>query len=282
MYCWVNGKVIDERDVHISPFDHGFLYGLGFFEVFRTYQGRVILLEEHFNRLCSSLNHYRISMPYTIKSIENAVFELLKRGSNKDSVFRLNVSAGTAMDSFPLQYKNPNVILFQEALPLRKRGTEKKAIWLKTRRNTPEQHTRFKSHHFGNNILARFEIDNLDTTEGFFLTSKGLVAEGVKSNIFWVRDGILYTPSLVAGIVPGITRQWVIHAAQQFGIPVVEDIFIKSDVENAYECFVTNSIEELVPISKIGRTKFLGESGPVYQRLHHAYIEEIIQTMKRG
>ncbi|SOC26450.1 4-amino-4-deoxychorismate lyase [Ureibacillus xyleni] len=282
MLCWFNGKYLDEKELFISPFDHGYLHGIGFYEHFRTYNGQVLLLEEHFHRLCNALNIYRIPMPYTIKDIQNVIEELWTAASREDCIFRLNVSAGRANEMLSPEYKKPNVIIFRRSLRQRTRGTEKNAIWLKTTRNSPEQPIRFKSHHFGNNILASFEVQNLETTEGFFLNTKGHIAEGITSNIFWVRDDILFTPSLSTGIVPGITRQWVIHAAKRLGIRVVEDIFFQHELINAYECFVTNSIEELVPISKVGRTRFLGEDGPIYQRLHQSYIDEIIQIMKRG
>lgn len=282
MLCWINGQYVDDTEIMISPFDHGFLYGLGFYETFRTYSGKVVLLEEHFNRLCSALNLYRINIPYTLKEIQEAIYELT-RSMGEDAIIRLNVSAGYNSLSIPYKYESPNVILFQTPLIKRKRNTEKAAQWLQIRRVVDEHHCfSFRSNYFGNNVLARFEIEDLTTTEGFFLTSKGFIADGITSNIFWARDGILYTPSISTGIIPGITRQWSIMIARRLGYRVVEDVFIKKELENAYECFITNSIEELVPISNIEKIHFLGENGPMYQRLHQAYIEEIIQTVKRG
>lgn len=281
MLCWVNGQYVDEKEILISPFDHGFLYGLVFYETFRTYNGKVVLLEERFNRLCSLLNLYRMNIPYTLKEIQESIYELTRR-SGEDSIIRLNVSAGYNDLSIPYKYENPTVILFQTPLVKRKRNTEKRAQWLQTRRASLEEQHCFSTNYFRTNILARFEIEDSTTTEGFFLTSKGFIADGITSNIFWARDGILYTPSISTGIKPGITRQWSIMMARRLGYRVVEDVFIKKELESAYECFITNSIEELVPISNIGKIHFLGENGPMYQRLHQAYIEEIIQTVKRG
>ena len=65
---------------------------------------------------------------------------------------------------------------------------------------------RYKCHHYANNIQARFEV-NLAIHEGFFLTETDFIAEGITSNVFWVKDGILYTPSLATGIFAGITRK---------------------------------------------------------------------------
>ena len=280
MLCWYNGNFVDEKELFISPFDHGYLHGIGFYERFRTYNGQVLLLEERFNRLCDVLNNFRIPMPFTISDIQHVVERLWISTSREDGIICLNILAGEA--DYLKAPKNPNVIIYRRSLIQRARGTEKNGVWLKTTHNSTEHSARYKSHYFGNNILASFEVQNIEKTEGFLLNTRGHIAEGITSNIFWVRDGILYTPSLSTGINPGVTRQWVIHTAKRFGYRVVEEIFFPQELLNAFECFVTNSIDELVPISNIGRTKFLGEEGPIYKRLHQAYIEEIIQIMKRG
>ena len=279
--CWMNGRYIPAEELRISPFDHGFLYGLGFFETFRTYKGKVPFLTEHYNRLCAALTRYNIDMPYSIDQLARVMYQLSKEADGKDGYFRLNVTAGE--HDIGLQsssYEKPNVIIFRKALPARKRGETKIAKWLNIPRNSPEQEVRMKSHHYGNNVLGRFEMNSLVTEEGFFLTSRGFVAEGITSNIFWVTDGVLYTPSIETGILPGITRECVIQLARQLDIRVEQGFFTPRDLRDAFECFVTNSVQELVPISQIGTDRYLGSEGPVYNRLHQAYVEEILSRLK--
>lgn len=281
--CWMNGSFLPAEELRISPFDHGFLYGLGFFETFRTYQGSVPFFSEHYKRLCDALNLYRIEMPYTLVELEAIVIELTEKANGEDGYFRLNVSAGAHdIGLQPTNYKDPTVIVFRKALPLRKRGQAKVAKWLETSRNMPEQAVRMKSHHYGNNVLGRFEVQSLAEEEGFFLTSRGLIAEGVTSNIFFVKDDILYTPSIETGILPGITREWVIRIAEHLGFRVEEGLFKPREMREASECFITNSIQELVPIAHIESNRYLGEDGPVYNRFHQAYIEEILSKLKRS
>ncbi|MEG0259875.1 MAG: aminodeoxychorismate lyase [Lysinibacillus sp.] len=281
MHCWMNGQYMQAEDLRISPFDHGFLYGLGFFETFRTYNGKVLFLEEHYKRLTAALTQYHIHMPYTEEAIREVIEELTKQADYKDGYFRLNVSAGIHdIGLQPTAYTEPTVIVFRKELQATPRGQEKMAKWLMTPRNIPEQEIRVKSHHYGNNVLGRFEVPSLATTEGFFVTPKGYVAEGVTSNIFWVEDDILYTPSLQTGILPGITRRWVLNIAQALGYRVREGLFRKEELEKAQECFITNSIQELVPISKIDNYLLLGDEGPAYNRFHQAYIEEIFKLSK--
>lgn len=280
MLCWMNGEYIDSSQLLISPFDHGFLYGLGFFETFRTYEGKAPFLQEHIERLVKALQHFHIHMPYTIKEVQT-VIERLNEATGGDGYFRLNVSAGPhEIGLQPASYTEPTVILFRKPLLERPRGKERQGVWLKTPRNTAEGVQRFKSHHYGNNVLARFEVPNLADYEGFFLTEEGFVAEGITSNIFWVKNDILYTPSLGTGILGGITRNAVISIAASLGFIVKEGSYTPAALEQAEECFVTNAVQELVPIDRIGNVIFKGNTGPVYNRLHDTYLAQIFQRIK--
>ncbi|MEK4128170.1 aminodeoxychorismate lyase [Solibacillus sp. FSL W8-0474] len=279
MLCWMNGQYIDEHELKISPFDHGFLYGLGFFETFRTYEGKAVYLQEHFSRLIEALKEYRIHFPYTIQDIEE-VIENLNAQDGNEGYFRLNVSAGVhPIGLAPSEYTEPTIILFRKELPKMMRGTEKEAVWLTTARNSPEQQTRYKSHHYGNNVRARLELASLANQEGFFTDKNGVVAEGITSNIFWIKDDILYTPSTRLGILPGITRAIVIRLAKELAIPVREGSFMAWELEQADECFVTTAVQELVPISHIGKIRFAGSEGRLYKKLHTAYLQKIVMHL---
>ena len=272
----MNGKQVVEEDLRISPFDHGFLYGLGFFETFRTYDGHVFLYDAHMIRLRSALLDYHIEMPYGDEEILAAIQALYKENGHEDGYFRLNVSAGAhAVGLAPTSYEQPNVIIFQKSLRLPPLHTEKDGVWLSTTRNEPESAVRHKSHQYANNVKGRLELPSLKETEGFFVTADGYVAEGITSNIFWVSEGELYTPSLETGILPGTTRAFVMEIAGVLGMPVHEGLYKPLDLESAQEIFVTNAIQELVPIRKIGDRKFLGKEGPVYRKLQAGYREAV-------
>ncbi|ATP38636.1 4-amino-4-deoxychorismate lyase [Solibacillus sp. R5-41] len=281
MLCWMNGHYIEEQEMRISPFDHGFLYGLGFFETFRTYEGQAVLLQEHLNRLLEALKEYRIAFPYTLTELEEIIRQLNAQ-DGQDGYFRLNVSAGPhSIGLAPTEYVAPTVIVFRKPLQVAKRGTEKQAVWLKTPRNSPEQEIRYKSHHYGNNVRARLELPSLAEFEGFFTTNQGIVAEGITSNVFWVKGGILFTPSIETGILPGITRKVVLELAQQMKIPVREGSFIKQELEQADECFITTAVQELVPISNIDQICFAGNEGRIYGKLHNVYLQNIVDRLGR-
>jgi len=278
MDAWKNGSLYVAKDLTISPYDHGFLYGLGFFETFRTYGGRVFLWDEHWKRLSKALEEYRIFIPYKEQDIIDAIQQLYEANNSEDGYYRLNVSAGGVdIGLQPSSYQEPTVIVFRKPLAVPERGTEKAAVWLNTRRNSPESSVRHKSHHFANNVFARLELDSLVNKEGFFLTEKGFVAEGITSNIFWAKEGKLYTPSLESGILPGITRDWILKNAK---IEVEIGLYSKEELESADEVFITNAIQELVPIRAIGTNVFEGNQGTVYRELHTLYIASIEEEGK--
>ena len=161
------------------------------------------------------------------------------------------------------------------------RGTEKKAVWLDTPRNKPESAVRHKSHNFLNNVRGRLELPSLKELEGLFVTEEGFVAEGVTSNVFWMKDGELFTPAIETGILPGTTRAFIIELARVAGITVNEGFYGKEHVEDADELFVTNAVQELVPLSAIEEILLPGASGVYYQKLHELYIQAI-DEMKEG
>ncbi len=282
MWCWMNGEFMKAEDLKISPFDHGFLYGAGFFETFRTYDGNVLLFAEHMERLHAALMEYRIAMPYTNTDILAVVQTLDEKSGNTDGYFRLNVSAGIHdIGLAPSSYATPNVILFRKELAPAVLGMEKRAVWLETPRNLPESAVRHKSHNFLNNVRGRLELPSLRDVEGLFVTNEGFVAEGVTSNVFWMRDGELFTPAIVTGILPGTTRAFVMELARSAGFVVHEGCYGKGHVEDADEVFVTNAVQELVPLVAIEDITLPGASGGNYQRLHTLY-RLAIEGMKEG
>jgi len=123
----MNGEYIETQDLRISPFDHGFLYGLGFFETFRTYGDKVFEWDMHMERLHAAISQYHIHLTYSSDTLLEAVRQLNKQSSGQDGYFRLNVSAGEhGIGLQPIEYKQPNVIVFRKELPSTPRGTEKK------------------------------------------------------------------------------------------------------------------------------------------------------------
>lgn len=272
MYLYLNGQYIKKEHATISPFDHGYLYGIGIFETFRTYEGHPFLLDDHLERLNAGLQELGIMKEFYRNEVMEIIDHLVERNGLPDSYIRFNVSAGIGeigLQTAP--YEGPTIIMFQKSLVPTQPNQEKEAVIVSLPRNTPETIQRLKSHHFFNNVAAKREIGSDLQREGIFLTKEGFLAEGITSNLFWVQDDVLYTPSLETGILNGITRKWMIHTAKQLGVTVREDLFSASALKIAQEIFFTNSIQEIVPVHRLGKKQFPGKEGKYYQRFHKEY-----------
>ena len=273
MYIYLNGQVVHQEEAKISPYDHGYIYGLGLFETFRIYDGHPFLLDDHLARLREGLSALSINFKPVRKDVVEIITKLLHVNDIKNAYIRFNVSAGVG--DIGLQtglYVKPTVIVFIKPLPSAVEADyEKKGVILKQVRNTPEGNFRLKSHHFLNNILGKREIGSDPTTEGIFLTKEGYVAEGVTSNLFWIKGNELFTPALETGILNGITRQFVIKIARSLGIEVHIGCYKVEELLSCDEAFVTNSIQEIVPLREINNVLLHGKNGVIIRKLQEIY-----------
>jgi 4-amino-4-deoxychorismate lyase len=282
MHVFMNGKIVAKEDVMISAFDHGFLYGVGLFETFRIYEHHPFLLDDHIERLNHGLAVLNIKWSYTKADILETIKLVLEANQLSNAYIRFNVSAG--MGEIGLQtepYFKPNVIMFAKPLPPAGEMTEKDAVVLNLKRNTPESLERLKSHHYLNNLLAKREIGNAINQEGLFLTKEGYIAEGIVSNVFWITNGVLYTPAIETGILNGITRQFILCLAPSLGLAVKEGLYSLEDASRADEVFFTNSIQELAPVINFNGKTMPGKKGRWVTLFHKKYQEYCLKLWSR-
>jgi 4-amino-4-deoxychorismate lyase len=253
-----NGQVKDREEAVISVFDHGFLYGMGLFETFRTYGGRPWLLEQHAERLGEGCRELGIAYRPDAEKMRDDLRRLLEASGLADAYIRWSVSAGEGAVGLPAgEYGRPEVIVYAKELGPDEPATRapKKLRTLRLRRNTTENGAgRLKSFHYMNNIVAKRELARAgapEGTEGLFLDREGHVCEGIVSNVFWLSDGVLYTPSLDTGALPGVTRAYVLRMAALSGVPVREGRYRLEEAAAADEMFLTGSVQEIVPVAEL-------------------------------
>jgi 4-amino-4-deoxychorismate lyase len=255
MMVSVNGVLIGEDQAVVSVFDHGFMYGMCLFETFRTYEGIPFLLEEHLNRLSLSCAELGIQYTPQPQEIQYTIKQLLSANQLSDGYIRLSVSAGSQPLGFPAgDYEQPNEIIYAKSLPgrdLQVVHEGKPLQLLKLHRNSPEGAVRMKSSHYMNNILGKRELQQYPwavDAEGLFLNEAGHVAEGLVSNLFFVKRGMLCTPAVDTGILPGITRAFILDLADELDIVYEEGFYSVEWLCHAEDIFMTNSIQEIVPV----------------------------------
>lgn len=270
-YIGVDGVPTPADQAVISVMDHGLMYGIGLFETFRTYGGRPFLLERHIQRLQAGCRTLGIEYAAEPEEIAEQIAGLLKLNGLAEGYIRYTVTAGDGPLGLPAgDYGKPRIIIYVKPLPETGAAlyTKGKPLWrLATRRNTPEGDIRLKSLHYMNSMLAKRELVQLEATrqssaapvarsslvpaEGLQLTTDGSLAEGVVSNLFFVEGQTLYTPEVGTGILPGITRAMVMELGVRQGLVIEEGRYAWSRLLTADEVFMTNSIQELVPVTEL-------------------------------
>lgn len=279
-YVGLNGTLVEKAQAVVSVFDHGFLYGIGLFETMRTYGGVPFRLGRHLARLAAGCRRLGIRHAPDEGEVRRLIGNLLQANGLRDGYVRYSVSAGEGPLGLPDgAYDAPVTVVYCKPLP--PVPDSKPLQLLRLRRNTPEGDVREKSFHYMNNVLARRELAGYPWAagaEGLFLTGDGQVAEGIVSNVFLAAGGVLRTPGLSAGILPGITRAEVLRLAAEAGIETREGPVAPEDLWRADEIFVTNSVQEIVPVHAVydeeGTVRWSGEPGPLAKRLQRGYRRE--------
>jgi branched-chain amino acid aminotransferase len=281
---FLGDKLVDEADAKISVFDHGLLYGDGVFEGIRVYGGRVFLHQQHIDRLFESAKAIRLVIPMSPAEVISAVEKTVKANNITDGYVRLVVTRGAGSLGLDIRKtSNPQVIVIADTISLYPPETYTKGMNLVTAstiRNHPGAlSSRIKSLNYLNNILARIEGTDAGMVEALMLNHKGEVAECTGDNIFIVKNRVLMTPGLDAGILEGITRNAVMQLAIEGGYEVLETSMTRHDLYVADEMFLTGTAAEVVAVVSLdGRKIGTGEPGPVTRDL----LERFRQLTRSG
>ena len=270
---YLNGNLIDKDQAVISVFDHGLLYGDGVFEGIRAYHGKVFEADAHVDRLWDSASAIMLKIPITKDQMKADVVRTVQANELTDAYIRVVVTRGVGtLGLDPDRCSSPQVIIIVEKMSLYsdeayEHGLE--IVTVPTIRNHPQAlDPRIKSLNYLNNILAKIEGKIAGAPEALMLNYKGHVAECSGDNVFTVRNGKVFTPSVASGILKGITREVVIRLAREAGHVVHEVEMTRYDLFNASECFLTGTAAEVIAVVKIdARVIGDGKPGPVTRDL---------------
>jgi branched-chain amino acid aminotransferase len=280
---WMNGELIDWADARIHVGSHGLHYGSGVFEGIRCYETErgpaVFRLTDHLQRLHNSARLLAMELPYSLEELRTASMELIAANGLPECYLRpivfygygeLGVSAAgnpveTVIMSWPW-----GAYLGEEGLKNGIRG--KISSWQRIGANVIP-HVAKATGIYLNSMLAVTEANRAGYDEAILLTAEGYVADGSGENIFVVRDGTIYTPSLSTSILPGITRDCVIQIAQDLGYTVVEGNLIRSDLYLADEVFMCGTAAEVTPLRSVDDAEI--GVGPVTLELQKAYLDTV-------
>jgi branched-chain amino acid aminotransferase len=281
----VNGRISDREHAVVSVFDHGFLYGEGVYETLRTYNGQPFLFDRHMRRLRKSAGMLSLPVPLDDSEIEARFDETLSAagltgGPGREAYLRLMVTRGVgdlSYDPSVCPTASLVVIVKPQVDPPREafeRGVRVSLV--ATVRNHPGSvNPLIKSNNLLNNAIAMQEAVRKGSFEGVMRNYRGELAECTTANIFVVKGGAALTPPLDAGLLPGITREFLFEIGAERDIPVREAVLRDADLLGADEAFLTSTTREIVPITQVDDQSIgAGRPGPVTLALLESFREK--------
>ena len=281
---WMNGELVDWADAKVHVGVHGLHFGTGVFEGIRCYDTpkgpEIFRLTDHLARLHNSARLLYMEIPFPVEELKAACNELIAENGLPECYVRPIAFYGYGELGVATRGNPVEVVIMswpwapylgQEAL---QKGIRAKiSSWQRVSPNIVP-HVSKATGVYLNSMLAVTEANNAGYDEAILLTPEGLVADGSGENIFVVRDGVIYTPDLATGILPGITRDTVTQIAQDLGYTVVEKALIRSDLYLADEVFMVGTAAEVTPIREID-DQVIGQPGPVTQEIQEAYLDTV-------
>ncbi len=284
----LNGTLLAKSEAKISIFDHGFLYGDSIYETLRTYAGKPFLLYLHLARLEESGRAVRLKAPLPLVQLGEEITRTLDAAKYPESYVRIMITRGEGDLGYdPRLCGSPNFVIFVSPLPPAPAEIYDKGVTLSlasVRRNLPAAiNPAVKSGNLLNQAMAWMEAQDVGAYEALMLNYKEELAECTMSNIFFVKDRVVNTPSVECGILPGLTRRWVLEVARSEGMIVREGSFFKGDLFSADEAFLTVTSREVIPVVRCNQHVIgTGLPGPVTRRLHEGYRQKVKELMAKS
>lgn len=277
----VNGRLVDKEHAVISVFDHGFLYGEGVYEVLRTYDGVPFLFDRHMRRLRASADRLLLPVPVADAEIDRRVRETMAAAGlgadGREAYIRLLVTRGVGEISYdPASCPDPTIVVITKPhvdAPATAYTDGVTVSLVSVLRNHPGSvNPIIKSNNLLNNALGQQEALRKGAFEAVMRNYRGEIAECAQSNIFIVKDGVALTPPVDAGLLVGITREFLFEVAREVGVPMREQVIRDVDLFGADECFLTSTTREVVPIVRVDEHVIgSGKPGPITLQLLRAF-----------
>lgn len=247
--------------------DEGFQFGLGAFETIAVEAGKPIFLDKHLKRLeraaeflyLGTLSERGITEKQILRYLEEQA-QLPESRANFANITQFSESRENFSDithcALKIMLSKENVVFSMRANPYTPERYEKGFVLdiSPVKRNETSSLVYHKTMNYGDCILEKRNATAAGVDERLFLNTKDQICEGTVSNIFFVKQGKLYTPDTRCGLLPGILREYICETQH-----VEEVIIYPENLKEYEECFVTNSLMGIMPVRQIEETSFMEE-----------------------
>ncbi|HEY3373838.1 MAG TPA: aminotransferase class IV [Candidatus Aquicultor sp.] len=258
MKIYLNGDFVDANEAKVSIFDAGFLYGAGLFETMRAYNGTIFALDRHLDRLTTAARILEFPSIPSAAELQGVCNEVITVNKLSDARVRLTVSWGesaydhatVAISASP--YSGYERELYENGMS---------AITLPGYRCSNTLLATVKSTSYFASVLARKEAVATGCDEALLTNEHSHITEGSISNVFAVVDGVISTPRVADGLLPGVTREVVIEVIADSGYELIQRSIHKDELFRFDELFLTNSLMEIMPLTQVDGNR-IGAGSP--------------------
>ena len=272
-----NGKVVVENEPIITAQNRGLRYGDGIFETIKIKNGKLILVDEHLERLWKGMLALKFSIGkfFTKEKLVEEIIALAKKNKLQDARVRLTIIRGEG-GIYDAKNHSPNYIIEAINLPegngeLNSNGLQ--LCFFEDAKKAIDNFSNLKSNNYLPYFMGALFAKENQCNDAIILNSQGNICDTTIANIFYIKNEIVYTPSLTQGCVAGVMRHWLIAKIQILGFTVNETIVTKKDLLAADEVFLSNSIYNIRWVKNIEETFFTNDL--VFQIVNDLQIKEV-------
>ena len=273
-WIWFDGALVPWRGANVHILTHAMHYASAVFEGQRAYGGTIFKLSDHSQRLINSARILGFDLPWSREAIDAACIETMKANGLEDCYMRPIAWRGSEQMGVAAQRTKPHLAIacwhwgayFGE--DVLERGIRLDiARWRRPAPYTAPTASKAAGLYMIC-TLSKHEAENKGYNDALMFDWRGQVAEATGANVFFVREGVIHTPTPDC-FLDGITRRTVIDLARKRGIEVVERPIWPEELEAFEQCFLTGSAAEVTPVCEIGPWRF--EVGPLVRQLRTDY-----------
>jgi len=285
----VDGVITRTDDARVPVMDRGFLYGDSIYEVFRTYGGVPLFYDEHWARFENSAALISLRLDLDKEQMAEEIRQTVRMSraeqSGRDVYVRYTITRGEGpIDLFPAENLKTRYVIIVKALTPWKPEFYSEGMKLAitaTKRNPKNAlDPNIKGGNYLNNVLGVIEARSLGADDCLMLNHAGCVTEASNSNVFFVLDGKLVTPSEASGNLRGLTKAAVRIACKANGLVTFEKELTQAALIEATECFVTSATREVMPVRSLRlgdgtELEFPAGGGALTRRVRDYYKEYV-------
>jgi branched-chain amino acid aminotransferase len=277
-WIWYDGQLVPWRDAKLHVLSHALHYASSVFEGERAYGGVIYKSTEHSERLKASAEILDFEIPYSVAQIDAAKRLVLEKNGQTDAYVRPVAWRGSEMMGVSAQHNAIHLAIATWEWPSYFDPAQKmKGIRLdmaEYRRPDPATApSRAKAAGlYMICTISKHKAERKGYADALMLDWQGRVAECTGANVFFIRDGVIHTPTADC-FLDGITRRTVIDLAKRRGFEVQERRIMPDELEGFNECFITGTAAEVTPVSEIGPYRF--QPGNMTKVLMEDYTDEV-------